>query len=71
MNTTQKIMDLILPCVIIVVCAVLLGLGINGEVKGILAMAALWVFRGAATGQIEKDLVKKTYDALKSKSDVS
>lgn len=70
MNITQKIVDLILPGLIIVVATILLCLGINGEVKGILAMAALWAFRGVATEKIANDVVKKTYEALKSKSDV-
>ena len=36
--------DLIIALVLIVGCFVLLGLGIDGEVKSILTMAGGWVF---------------------------
>jgi len=36
--------DLIIALVLVVGCFVLLGLGIDGEVKSILTMAGGWVF---------------------------
>ncbi len=36
--------DLIISLVLVIGCLVLLGLGIDGEVKGILGMAAGWCF---------------------------
>jgi len=36
--------DLIIALVMVVGCFLLLGLGIDGEVKGILAVAAGWCF---------------------------
>ena len=41
----KKLVDLIIPAVLIIGCLILLGFGIDGEVKAILAMAAGWTFR--------------------------
>ena len=38
-----------LPVIIIIVCALLLWKGIDGEVKSILAIAAGWVFKSGYT----------------------
>ena len=39
-------MDMIIAPILVVGCLVLIGLGIDGEVKAILAMAAGWTFKG-------------------------
>jgi len=41
----KKLVDLIIPAILIIGCLILLGFGIDGEVKAILALAAGWTFR--------------------------
>ncbi len=41
----KKLVDLIIPGILIVGCFILLGCGIDGEVKVILTLAAGWTFR--------------------------
>ncbi len=41
--------DFGLPVLIIIVCAILLITGIDGEVKSILALAAGWIFKSGYT----------------------
>jgi len=40
-----KLIDLIIPLVLIIGCMILLCKGIDGEVKTILALAAGWAFK--------------------------
>jgi len=47
MRTSWKLLDMIIPLVIIIGCLGLLFAGINGEVKTILGMAAVWVFKSS------------------------
>jgi len=44
-----KLIDLIIPLVLIIGSMVLLVLGIDGEVKTILALAAGWAFKVVVT----------------------
>jgi len=39
-----KLIDLIIPLVLIIGCIVLIAAGIDGEVKSILTLAAGWAF---------------------------
>jgi len=48
--------DLIIALVLVVGCFLLLGLGIDGEVKGIIAMASGWAF--GSQYQVRKMKVK-------------
>ena len=41
----ELLVDFGLPVIIIITCALLLALHIDGEVKSILALAAGWVFK--------------------------
>lgn len=43
--------ELIIALVIIVLCGALMLLKIDGEVKGIMAVAAGWAFRSQVTGK--------------------
>ena len=45
----ELLTDFGLPVIIIIVCAILLFTGIDGEVKSILALAAGWIFKGGYT----------------------
>ncbi len=40
-----KLIDLIIPAILIIGCLLLIGLGIDGEVKAVLLMSAGWAFR--------------------------
>lgn len=40
-------LDLIIPIVLIIGCFLLIGLGIDGEVKSILLLAGGWAFRSS------------------------
>lgn len=44
-----KLVDLIIPLVLIIGCIYLLVTGIDGEVKTILALAAGWAFKVVVT----------------------
>ncbi len=46
--------DFGLPALVIVICAVLLFTGKDGEVKAILAMAAGWLFKSGITNTKKK-----------------
>jgi uncharacterized membrane protein required for colicin V production len=52
--------DLIIALVLVVGCFVLLGLGIDGEVKSILTMAGGWAF--GSQYQVRKTKVLKSWD---------
>ncbi|GAI20178.1 unnamed protein product [marine sediment metagenome] len=38
--------DRVAAIILVVGCLILVGFGIDGELKAILAMAAVWLFRG-------------------------
>ena len=50
-------LDLIIPLVLIVGCLVLIGLGIDGEVKTVLGMAAIWTFK--SVGEHRKEIKER------------
>jgi len=52
-------LDDVLAVVLVVGCFVLLGLGIDSDVKAILAGGAAWVFRGAYTRARDRRRRKK------------
>ena len=43
----SKLIDLIIPLTIIVICGILMGAGIDSEVKSVFIMAAGWAFYGS------------------------
>lgn len=47
LNMRDRLIDLIIPAILIIGCLVLLVLGIDGEVKVILTMAGVWAFKTA------------------------
>ena len=49
----------VVAVILVVGCLILLGCGIDGEVRAILAAAAAWVFRGGY------DIIKARREALK------
>lgn len=49
MHIKSKLVDLIIPAILIIGCLTLLIMGIDGEVKVILTMAAVWAFKTVVT----------------------
>jgi hypothetical protein len=43
----KKLMDLIIPGILILGCLILILAHIDGEVKSVLLMASAWAFRGS------------------------
>lgn len=48
----EKLIDLIIPSILIIGSMILLVMGIDGEVKTILALAAGWAFKVVVTKKV-------------------